>query len=286
MTLIEVLAPTATRACLVHIYPAALSLGRRYPLNGSELLVGRGDECAIRIQDNSVSRKHAVIEPRTAGDTVSDLGSTNGTFVNDKKLDAPQTLHDGDCLRIGKFLYRYLAGGNVEAKYHEEIHRLAIQDGLTGIPNHRALTEFLNREVARSQRYKRPLSVLIFSIDKFESINDGHGQLFGDFVLRELAKFVSGTVRQEDLFAHCGGEKFCLVLVENRPSEALTVAERVRAAIEKQLFCFEEKPLSVTISVGVATTTGTTAISPADLLRMAHDKLNQAKLAGRNRVLI
>jgi two-component system, cell cycle response regulator len=269
-------------ACLVHIYPTGPCMGRRYPLGDKDLLVGRGDDCDIRIQDNSVSRKHVKVEPTEEGFSVGDLGSTNGTFVNDKQLDGVQKLHDGDYLRVGNCLYRYLTGGNIEAEYHEEIYRLTIQDGLTRIHNQRALTEFLDREVARSQRHKRPLSVLMFDIDKFKAINDTHGHLCGDFVLRELAECIRGTIRKEDLFARYGGEEFCVVLVETSPAEAQGAAERVRSIIEKHPFQFENTKIKLTVSVGVATTTGETILTPPDLLRLADEKLYLAKRSGRN----
>ena len=275
----------AREACLVHIYPTGPSMGRRYPLGHKDLLVGRGDDCDIRIQDNSVSRKHVKIEPAEDGYCVSDLGSTNGTFVNDKQLNAASPLHDGDYLRVGNCLYRYLTGGNIEAEYHEEIYRLTIQDGLTRIHNQRALTEFLDREVARSQRHKRPLSVLMFDLDKFKTINDTHGHLCGDFVLRELAECIRGTVRKEDMFARYGGEEFCMVLVETSPTEALGAGERVRSTIEAHPFRFETTPIKLTISVGVYTTTGETVLTPSDLLRLADEKLYEAKRSGRNRVV-
>ena len=276
----------ATReACLVHIYPTGPSMGKRYPLGDKDLIVGRSDDCNIRIQDNSVSRKHVKIEPALEGYSVCDLGSTNGTFVNDKQLEDATILQDGDYLRVGNCLYRYLTGGNIEAEYHEEIYRLTIQDGLTRIHNQRALTEFLDREVARSQRHKRPLSVLMFDIDKFKTINDTHGHLCGDFVLRELATCIRDTVRKEDMFARYGGEEFCMVLVETEPVEALAAGERVRSTIEKHPFRFESTPIKLTVSVGVATTTGDTVLTPAELLRQADEKLYQAKRGGRNRVV-
>ena len=276
----------ATReACLVHIYPTGPSMGKRYPLGDKDLIVGRSDDCNIRIQDNSVSRKHVKIEPALEGYSVCDLGSTNGTFVNDKQLEEASILQDGDYLRVGNCLYRYLTGGNIEAEYHEEIYRLTIQDGLTRIHNQRALSEFLDREVARSQRHKRPLSVLMFDIDKFKTINDTHGHLCGDFVLRELATCIRDTVRKEDMFARYGGEEFCMVLVETEPVEALAAGERVRSTIEKHPFRFESTPIKLTVSVGVATTTGDTVLTPAELLRQADEKLYQAKRGGRNRVV-
>jgi two-component system, cell cycle response regulator len=277
---------TATQeACLVHIYPTGASMGCRYPLANQAILLGRSEDSDIRLSDHSVSRRHARIEPTAEGFYVTDQQSTNGTFVNDRQLDTSWLLQDGDYLRVGNCIYRYLAGGNIEAEYHEEIYRLTILDGLTQIHNPRYLTEFLDREVVRSQRHNRPLSVLMFDIDKFKTINDSHGHLCGDFVLRELSDVVRATVRKEDLFARYGGEEFALVLVETTCEGAVLVAERIRAAVADHLFRFEATPVRLTISLGVATTTGDMTMTPADLLKAADDNLYKAKRAGRNRVV-
>jgi diguanylate cyclase (GGDEF)-like protein len=272
-------------ACLVHIYPTGPSMGCRYPLSEKSLSVGRGEDCDIRIQDNSVSRRHAKIEPSADGYYVHDLQSTNGTFVNDKQLDGAWLLQDGDYVRVGNCIYRYLAGGNIEAEYHEEIYRLTILDGLTQIHNQRYMTEFLEREVARSQRHNRPLSVLMFDIDRFKTINDTHGHLCGDFVLRELAGCVRDSVRREDLFARYGGEEFVLVLVETPHADAVLVADRMRESIAAHLFRFESATIKLTISIGVASTTGDPGLNPATLVRIADEKLYQAKRTGRNKVV-
>lgn len=271
-------------ACLVHIYPTGATMGRRYPLSSHPLVLGRGEDCDIRLADHSVSRKHARIEPGTDGYFVSDNHSTNGTFVNDKQLDGPCLLDDGDYLRVGNCLYRYLAGGNIEAEYHEEIYRLTILDGLTQIHNTRYLDEFLAREVVRSQRHNRPLSVLAVDIDKFKTINDSLGHLCGDFVLRELAGVVRGLVRQEDLFARSGGEEFVVVLVETTKPGATQVAERIREAVAAHRFRFEATPITLTVSIGLTSTAGDPAVTPTDLRQQADEKLYEAKRTGRNRV--
>ncbi len=276
---------TAKReACLVHIYPTGPTMGCRYPLTDRPLVLGRGEDSDIRLNDHSVSRKHAIIEPSADGYSVSDQRSTNGTFVNDKQLDGARLLKDGDYLRVGNCLYRFLAGGNIETEYHEEIYRLTILDGLTQIHNKRYLDEFLEREVVRSQRHHRPLSVLAVDIDKFKTINDDLGHLCGDFVLRELAGVIRGTLRQEDLFARCGGEEFVVVLVETTTDGALLVAERIREAVAAHQFRFETTPIRLTISIGLASTTGALPVTANELRHEADLKLYEAKHAGRNRV--
>jgi diguanylate cyclase (GGDEF)-like protein len=272
-------------ACLVHIYPSGPTMGRRYPLTESEIVVGRGENCTICIPDNSVSRMHAQLQATADGFRVTDLGSKNGTFVNDRQLDAPTQLSDGDNLRIGNFLYRYLAGGSVEADYHEEIYRLTIRDGLTRAHNRRALTEFLERELVRAERHRRPLAVLMIDIDHFKSINDTRGHLCGDLVLRKLADCLSDRIRAEDLFARYGGEEFCMVLVETTLEEAREIGERVRRAVSDLEIPFEGAVIRITVSIGVAGTTGETHVLSRDLIQRADEKLYEAKRSGRNRVL-
>jgi diguanylate cyclase (GGDEF)-like protein len=257
------------------------------------VIIGRGSDCAILIDDHSVSRKHVRIEPRAQGYVAIDMGSTNGTFVNDRPITQRQ-LEDGDYLRVGNCIYRFLAGGNIEAEYHEEIYRLAIIDGLTEVPNKRYLQEFLNRELARSLRYHRPLAVLMFDIDRFKVINDDHGHLCGDHVLRELCGLLRNVVRAEELLARYGGEEFVVVLPECPHDNAMSVAERLRDLVEQHVFRFDEQILSVTISVGVASIGGGEADHPADpdrpavsaskLIERADKKLYEAKETGRNRV--
>lgn len=275
---------TSKQACLVHIYPTGVSIGTRYALGDNAIVLGRGEDCDVRLNDHSVSRRHARVENRGDGYWVVDLQSTNGTFVNDVPIQAT-ALKDGDYLRVGNCIYRYLAGGNVEAEYHEEIYRLIIIDALTGIHNKRYLVEFLDRELARSARHHRPLSVLMVDIDWFKAINDDLGHLGGDYILRELANCIKANVRREDLFARYGGEEFVLVLVETTHGGAMELAERIRRLIESRVFEFESKQLHVTVSLGVASTVGEEPITPSDLIRQADEKLFEAKRAGRNRVV-
>jgi diguanylate cyclase (GGDEF)-like protein len=272
-------------ACLVHIYPVGSAIGVRYVLSDKPVLLGRGEECDVRIQDHSVSRRHARIEPQSEGYIVLDMQSTNGTFVNDKLANEGTLLRDGDYLRIGNCIYRFLVGGNVEAEYHEEIYRLTIIDALTQIHNHRYLIDFLEREVLRSIRHGRPLSVVLFDIDRFKTVNDELGHLGGDFALRELASIIRKTVRREDLFARYGGEEFALVFVETNLKQATEACERVRQIVEKHPFKFEDKQFCLTISMGVAEVPSGVRVTPNDLLRSADENLFKAKRAGRNRIV-
>lgn len=275
---------TSRQACVVHIYPTGQGMGARYALGDTPIVIGRGNDCEIRINDHSVSRRHARIQPAADGYYAVDLQSTNGTFVNDVPASICK-LKDGDYLRVGNCIYRFLTGGNVEAEYHEEIYRLTIIDALTETNNKRYLLEFLDRELARSARYERPLAFLMFDLDMFKQINDELGHLGGDFTLRELSACVKSVIRKEELFARYGGEEFAVVLPETNREGALSVAERIRSLIESHPFQYEGKSYHVTVSVGVAATNGDAALTPGELIRQADDRLYQAKRDGRNRVV-
>ncbi|MGL6076155.1 MAG: diguanylate cyclase [Fimbriiglobus sp.] len=272
-------------SCLVHIYPSGPNMGKRYALGQNTWVLGRGEGSDIRLDENSVSRRHAQIDPSIQGYVVKDLESTNGTYVNDIAVGREQVLQDGDYLRVGNCIYRFLTGGNIEAEYHEEIYRLTIMDGLTQIHNQRYLLDFLERELARSVRHFRPLSVMMIDLDRFKSVNDQFGHLAGDHVLRELSERIRHSVRREDLFARYGGEEFCLVLVETQLDAALEVAEKIRLSVCEKPFRFDNKELNCSVSIGVSTTQGESLLMPKELLKKADVQLYAAKRGGRNQVM-
>ncbi len=273
----------AFNAIVVHIYPPGSLMGSRYVLEESAVHIGRGADCEIRIHDSSVSRHHARIQHDVDGFYLYDLNSTNGTYVNDQASTSSK-LNDGDYIRIGNCIYRFLAGDNVEAAYHEEIYRRAIVDALTDIHNKRYLMEFLERELARSARYRRPLALMLFDIDHFKSINDQMGHLAGDMALRELAACVKKNIGKEEEFGRYGGDEFVVVLPETTVEEGMVFAESTRALVAANSFQYEGCQFPLTISVGVAGTNGDEALSLQQLIQRADEKLYAAKDAGRNRV--
>jgi diguanylate cyclase (GGDEF)-like protein len=271
-------------ACLVLIYPPGPDMGKRFPLDRPEFILGRGADCDIQVDRDSVSRRHArVYRPDGVSYVVEDLGSTNGSYVNDHPIQQA-ALRDGDFLKIGAAIFKFLTGANVEMSYHEEIYRMTIVDGLTGVHNKRFFLEFLDREMARCQRYGRPLSLVMFDIDHFKNINDQHGHLTGDYVLKELARRMFNRIRREELLARYGGEEFAAVLPETGRTGAFEFGEQLRQIVAREPFEFEGDKLPVTISVGVATVDG----KPTDLqsfIKEADENLYRAKRGGRNQVV-
>jgi diguanylate cyclase (GGDEF)-like protein len=267
-------------AALVVIY--GLDLGRKYDLNSAEFTIGRSSKCDIQIDQESISRNHAAIINDGKRVVLKDLGSTNGTYVNDQ-LISEYDVRNGDYIKIGRTIFKFLAGGNIESSYHEEIYRLTTIDGLTQIFNKRYFTENMEREISRSQRYGRALTLIMFDIDHFKAINDESGHLAGDHVLKHLANAVRSKIRREDVFARYGGEEFAILLPEVGIRGATTTAEKIRKVVEKTEFVFEEEVIPVTISLGVAGVTK--EITDADaLVKAADERLYEAKRSGRNRV--
>lgn len=267
-------------AYLVVIYGD--ELGKRIPiLAGGSIEAGRSSTCQIPIDQESVSRRHAKIWWTGTGFHVKDLGSTNGTYVNDL-LVAEQELHDGDLVKVGRTILKFMSGSNIEASYHEEIYRMMTFDGLTQIYNKRYFHETLEREISRSRRYGRELSLVLFDIDNFKQKNDTFGHLAGDAILKELAMTVRWKLRREDIFARVGGEEFAILTPEVGLKGAHEVAEKVRVVVEATTFRFEKNVIPTTVSLGFAIWLGGDDGADA-LFKRADTALYAAKQGGKNR---
>jgi diguanylate cyclase (GGDEF)-like protein len=269
-------------ACLVVIY--GQEIGRRIELSaGATLDAGRSLQTDLPLDDDAVSRRHARVAWTNGAFFVADLGSTNGTYVNDQPVKEHRLI-DGDQIKIGRSIFKFLSGSNVELAYHDEIYRLMTYDGLTQVHNKRAFETSLEREVSRARRYERALSLVMFDLDHFKRINDTRGHLAGDALLRLVASLVVENVRREDLVARVGGEEFALLLPEIALAQAQRVAEKVRAAVAQGRFLFEDMPMRVTASFGVASLNEAADSAPLELYRIADERLFEAKSRGRDRV--
>jgi two-component system cell cycle response regulator len=273
--------PASKEACLVVIY--GMDLGKKYNVDRPSLIIGRSSKADIQIDQESVSRNHCKIINTGKTILLRDLGSTNGTYVNDELVDE-YVLRDGDFIKIGRCIFKFLSGSNIENAYHEEIYRLTTVDGLTQIYNKRYFIETLEREIGRAQRYRRDLSLIMFDIDHFKQINDTYGHLAGDHVLKQLAAVIKSRIRREDILARYGGEEFSIVLPEIDSYNAQQFAEKIRMLTEKAVFKFEDTEIPVTISIGVASLSPDVQ-DPQEFVRQADQHLYEAKSQGRNRVI-
>ncbi|TWU56078.1 diguanylate cyclase [Rubripirellula reticaptiva] len=274
---------TENESCLVQIYPADVIAGMLL-LEQAEFSVGRSPDADLSLSDSSVSRQHAKLIRSENSYVIRDLGSTNGTLVNETLIDTDYTLRTGDTVRIGSFLFRFLSAGSVETQYHETVYSALTRDALTGTMNKRYLLESMNREVSRSSRSATELAVIMIDIDFFKSVNDTHGHLVGDQVLQTFGKRVGDLCRSDDLLARYGGEEFCLMLSATGREEAFEMAERCRRAVGEKAFETSAGDLTVTASFGLSILDPKKPTTSTELLEAADQQLYHAKHGGRNRV--
>jgi two-component system cell cycle response regulator len=268
---------------LVVLHPPGPNMGRRFALKNDHTL-GRLAGIDIEIDAEGISRRHARIVREDNGWFIEDLGSTNGTQINDVRISR-QALNDGDLIRCGTTVCKFLASDSIEATYHVEVYRLSITDGMTGVHNKRYLLELLDRDIGMAQRLGNQLSLIMIDIDHFKKINDTHGHLAGDTALKQLCRRIEPRLRSTDVLARYGGEEFAVVLPATPREGALLVGETLRETIASEPFKHEETLIPATISLGVATTDPATPISVTDLIKRADDNLYEAKRSGRNRVV-
>jgi len=281
-------AETGSEANIILIaHPQSRGLGTRFRLpSGAALEIGRSPKSEISLPEVlSISRSHARLEYRSGSVILRDLNSTNGTYVNDLRIDRPTVLKSGDRFQVGTVHFKLLHEEDVEHAYHIAIFDLVTRDGLTGTFNKRKFDEELDREFARARRYERPLTLILADIDHFKKVNDTYGHLMGDFVLKHVTSIVKGALRAEQVFARIGGEEFAILSPELLPEGARLFAEKLRARIESTTCRQDEDEIGVTCSFGVADV-GTDCPRPEDLIRAADRALYRSKNTGRNRVTL
>jgi diguanylate cyclase (GGDEF)-like protein len=178
---------------------------------------------------------------------------------------------DAQRLELARTMANEAAIALENARLYEEARKLADRDPLTGFYNHRFLHERMGEEVVRSQRGRRPLSVLMLDLDDFKLVNDTFGHLFGDRVLTWAAEVIRSTLRQSDIAARYGGDEFALILPDTDAEEARRAADRILEAFRERPYVGEQRgPVPIAASIGVATfpvdgRTGTELIAAADV---------------------
>jgi diguanylate cyclase (GGDEF)-like protein len=168
---------------------------------------------------------------------------------------------------------------------NKELHQLSITDGLTGLFNRKHIMELLEREISRSRRYGRPITVLMLDIDHFKQVNDSYGHQAGDAVMCRLSAVLRGMVRDVDFVGRYGGEEFLVLLPDSDCQSGAETAERIRRKVQDLEIIANHQKISVTLSIGVSSHPQMGRDSDA-LICMADEALYQAKSTGRNRIVI
>ncbi|PRQ07190.1 GGDEF domain-containing protein [Enhygromyxa salina] len=267
-------------ACLVVM--KGDNVGHKYDLD-RELVAGRDNTTSIYLDDGLVSRSHAKFTPDAVGVRLFDLCSTNGTFVNDRQVNSTY-LDDGDQIRIGKTILKFIHRNDIEAAFHAHIYSLTRFDGLTGVHNRPTFDNAIANAIAKVASSGAPLALMLFDIDHFKRCNDTHGHRAGDHVLREVSATVSDNAREGDFVARYGGEEFAVIIHGLAPPGPARYADHIRALVGAKRFEFEGQAIAVTISAGVASWSASLH-SPEQLIELADQCLYRAKQAGRNQVI-
>jgi diguanylate cyclase (GGDEF)-like protein len=265
-------------------------MGELIPLPPGGLDVGRAPENGLCLPEPEVSRHHARL--RVSADLKSvelrDLGSTNGLFVNGKRVHAdpgPVRLVAEDVVRVGGHAFKLKHMDALERRYHRSMEADSTLDPLTGVANRAAVLHQLASHVELARRHHRPLSVILADLDEFRWVNATHGQEAGDWALEAFGALLRRRHRASDPVGRLGGDEFLLVLPETSVLPATSAAEGLRQYLsEHPLVLRNGLSLALTCSLGVA------ELKPGDadcgaLLARADAALFGAKAGGRDRAL-
>jgi len=273
--------PKAPEACIVVVQ--GKQLGHRIEVGENAITIGRAPECELCLPDHSVSRRHCRVEMFSGHYEISDLGSTNQTFVNGVAVDRA-ALNDGDRIEVGRNVLKFFGKESGEADYHSVLLELALRDSLTGLLVRRRFRELLDSTLATASR---PLDVglMILDLDHFKPVNDRLGHLAGDQVLRVCSAVLRAGVPEQAIVGRLGGEEFSVLLPKTTSKELVSLAEALREEQARQAVRIEEEVVQVTVSIGCAMWQPSMQ-DAGTLLRCADKALYQAKETGRNRVVM
>ncbi len=263
-----------------------IDAGRVASLDAEVATFGRAPECTHRFDLASLSRLHARVVRQGGEWVLEDAGSSNGCFLNDQRVTRA-ALRDGDRIRLGSSVtLRFQLVDLEEERALTSLYESSVRDGLTGAFNRKHLEERLAAELSFSARHATTLAVVMTDLDHFKKVNDTHGHLAGDHVLRTTAGLLRQAIRNEDMLARYGGEEFVIVARGIALANATQLAERLRASIARAPVDFQGTKIPVTLSAGVATLACCGEPWTAErLLGLADDRLYRAKEGGRNRVV-
>ena len=262
-------------------------VGRMESVEEGAVTLGRDRDCDLCIPDDKVSRNHARIFPSGEDYIIEDLDSSNGTLVENRRIEGEYVLKDGDKITVGDSVtLKFAFQDAIEQSFQQEMYEAALRDNLTGAYNKSFLHDHLESEISFARRHETDLSLILFDIDHFKEVNDTYGHVAGDAILRKLAKITRSSIRTEDIFARYGGEEFAIVLREIDQEGAEVLADRLRHMIEQQKFIFDGEPIPVTVSVGVASLLASQPEMPTEFIAAADQALYRAKDNGRNQVCL
>ena len=269
---------------LIILYPQTQF--KQIALEKGTVVLGRGADADIRLDDELVSRKHCSLTFDGKNVTVQDLGSTNGTFVDGNQV-TKMVLDSDNRLQLGKHVLKIDFKDASEEAFDRELYEAATMDPLTKISNRRNFFDRSLGELALARLARRNnffVHAIMVDADHFKHVNDTWGHQCGDMVLKEIARILKEEKRESDLLARYGGEEFVLLLSGIGIEDAKKSAERLRMAVERHRFSWKDTVIPVTISLGLASKQGENIGKIEDLIAECDRLLYVAKEGGRNQV--
>lgn len=266
---------------LIVLYPQVQF--KQIPLEIGSVVLGRGQDADIKLDDELVSRKHCSLVFDGKSVTVNDLGSTNGTYVDGQPIQKC-VLEPDNRLQIGKMVMKIDFKDQNEEAFDRELFEAATMDPLTKISNRRTFFDRSLGELALARRNNFYVHTIMVDADHFKRVNDTWGHQAGDMVLKEIARLLKEEKRESDLLARYGGEEFVLLLAGIGPEDAKKSAERLRMAVERHRFSWKDTIIPVTISLGLASKAGAEIPTVEEMIAESDKLLYIAKEGGRNQV--
>jgi diguanylate cyclase (GGDEF)-like protein len=251
--------------------------------------LGRAADNTLHFYEPTVSRYHAVI--RTGADGIvrlTDLASSNGTFVNGSRIanHTPVPLHDGDRLKLGaNVVVKFSRPDPDEEQFQREMFERSVREPLTGLYNRSYFLSQLDLLANQRAQQELGLAILLLDLDHFKRVNDTYGHAAGDAVLREVANVIRQSTRSQDLVSRYGGEEFIVALPISGANQACERADRIRRNLASRRIASGEATLRITASIGLAFAPVGQTCPIAALIDAADRSLYQAKTEGRNRVV-
>jgi two-component system, cell cycle response regulator len=256
-------------------------VGRRVTVDHT-LLIGRDPEADLPLTDGLVSWHHARLEDR--GDTwaVVDLGSTNGTMLNQDKC-TDSALKPNDRIVFGSTVVSFELQDGVAQAYNEVVERLLNVDDLSGLYVRRKFDTELGVMVEQARVQRQPVALLVMDMDGIKAINDRHGHLFGAYTIGEAGRLIGQVLGARGIAARFGGDEYLAAMPAADVAAGVALGEEIRSAIAEHHFEKDGIRLHPGISIGVASFPET-ATDVATLFQRADEALYRAKQSGKNRV--
>jgi two-component system, cell cycle response regulator len=272
------------QAALVVLQGSESEIGTHVMLDRA-VTIGRDPKTELPLQDEGISRRHCRIafDKEKNAFFIEDLGSTNGTLLNGKRLQATKKLEAGDRIYLGACVVKFTYSDALEVGYHAQMDVLVGTDDLTGLIAKRRFDAAFVRAVDESRRMRKTLAVMMLDLDGLKLINDTHGHPVGAHTIAEVGKIIGQVVSPHGAACRFGGDEFAAFLPKFGKRDGAKVGETIRALVAGHRFEKDGIVVRPTISIGVSAYPEDGATAEL-LLRHADEALYRAKKTGRDRV--